>query len=82
MRVDRVSFMGISTVKENSMTPMPPQIQKCHDEWANTTGGQLNIVALEIEELLEEVKAAFPPYRWLAWAAWKLYLLTKPHRKR
>lgn len=62
--------------------PMPPQIQKCHDVWADTLGGQRRIVGLEIEKLLEAVKAGFPPYRSEMWVRWKLYRLTQAHRKR
>lgn len=73
-------------LKSNDMskpkTPMPPQIQKCHDVWANTLDGQLRIVtAMEIEELLEAIKAGFPPYRSEMWVRWKLYRLTNPRWK-
>ncbi len=32
-------------------TEMPPQIQKCHDVWANTFGGQQRIEQIEIQRM-------------------------------
>lgn len=32
---------------------MPPQIQQCHDVWANTFGGQQRILVIETQRMMK-----------------------------
>lgn len=61
--------------------PMPPQIQKCHDVWANSLGGQKRIVALEIEKLIAVLKQDFI-IRYAARAFMAVHRLTQRRRNR
>ena len=36
-------------------TPMPPQIQKCHDVWANTLEGQKRLLAVELQRMMKNI---------------------------